>query len=445
MSKKDIRNLRSTIEFLKKENELLSIQKEIDPILEISGMEKALEGGPALLFEKIKGYPDARNVGNLFARKERTAKMFGVDDYRKMTFKCLDAMKNPIPPQVVSEAPCQEVVITDDVDVKATLPIIQHSELDAGRILGGGIFFAGGKYFHGGRHLSFNRTHFRGKDWASCLAFFGTHLGEILLENKGEKIPLTINIGTPPAVSVIAGGSAVHTIIPKGTDKVGLAGGLQGFPVEIVKAKTVDAYSIAEAEWVIEGYFDTTQKVWETDEAEKVGKGEVAPFFPEWTGYMGKAIRTFKFQATAITHRKERPIFYTPLAHSLEGEFLIMFLREACFYELAERLIPGLVADVNIMSGTTGRAGVIFQVKKKRPSDEGYQKNLITATFGVTQGRHLVVVVDEDIDIYSAEDVLWAITTRVNPDTDLMRGSVGVNQKLGLCSPFCSTFVVLGF
>lgn len=75
MSKKDIRNLRSTIEFLKKENELLSIQKEIDPILEISGMEKTLEGGPALLFEKIKGYPDARNVGESFRQEGEGGKL----------------------------------------------------------------------------------------------------------------------------------------------------------------------------------------------------------------------------------------------------------------------------------------------------------------------------------------------------------------------------------
>lgn len=426
MTDKDISSLRSTLEFLKKEDgEVLTISKEIDPIYEISGMEKALEGGPTLLFEKIKGYPGVRNVGNLFSQKERIAKIFDVEDYRKTKFKCLEALKNPISPKVVTDAPCQEVVITDDVDIMSTLPIIQHTEQDAGRVLGGGIFFVGGKHFRGGTHLSYNRTHFRGKDYASVLAFYGTHLGEILLEHKGEKIPATINIGTPPAISLIAGGSVVHPIIPKGTDKVAIAGGLQGYPVDIVKAKTVDTHSIAQSEWVIEGYFDTTQKVWESEEAEKIGKGEVSIFFPEWTGYMGKSIRTFKFQATAITHRQERPIFYTPLAHSLEGEFLLMVLREACFYELADRLIPGLVEDINHMSGTTGRAGVILQVKKKRASDEGYQRNLITAIFGATQGLHLVVVVDEDIDIYSAEDILWAITTRVNPDTDFMRGSVG--------------------
>ncbi len=426
MAKRDISSLRSTLEFLKKEpGEVLTIKREIDPICEISGMEKKLEGGPTLLFENIKGYSGVRNVGNLFSQKERIARIFGVEDHRKMKFKCLQAMKNPLPPRVVSDAPCQEVVITEDIDVKAMMPIIQHTPLDAGRILGGGIFYIGGKHSRGGTQLSFHRTHFRSKDGASVLAFYGTHLGETLLEHRGEKIPATINIGTPPAVTVVGGGAVMHTIIPRGTDKVAIAGGLQGFPVDLVKARTVDTHAIAQSEWVIEGYFDTNQKVWESDDAEKLGKGEVALFFPEWTGYNGKSIRTFKFQATAITRRKEQPIFFTPLAHSLEGEFLIMVLREACFYERADRLMPGLVEDVNIMSGITGRAGVIFQVRKKRAGDEGYQKNLITAAFGATQGLHLVVVVDEDIDIYSAEDLLWAITTRVRRESDILSGSAG--------------------
>jgi 4-hydroxy-3-polyprenylbenzoate decarboxylase len=425
MSTKDITSLRSALEYLDKEGELLRIKGEVDPIYEVSGIQMALEGGPAILFENIKGYPGVRNIGNLFARRDRSAKLFDVADHRKLKFKCLEAMEKPIPPKVVEEAPCQEVLITDDIDVMGTLPIIKHTVKDAGRIIGGGNNFISGDYFHGGTHLSFNRLHFRGKDWSTILAFFGTHLGESFLEHKGQRVPMTINIGTPPAVMLVAGGSVMHTIIPAGTDKLGIAGGLQGSPVEIVKAMTVDAYSIAQSEWVIEGYVDTTQRVWESEEAEEEGKYGAAPFFPEWPGYLGRCTRTFKFQATAITHRKDGPIFYTPLAHSFEGDILVALLREACFYEMAQRLVPGFVEDVNIPEGVAPRAQVVFQVRKKRPSDEGYQRNIITAAFGATQGLYLVLVVDEDVDIYSADDLLWAITTRVDPEQDIMRGSVG--------------------
>ena len=127
---------------------------------------------------------------------------------------------------------------------------------------------------------------------------------------RKEPIPLTINMGVPPACTLMAGAGFVYTILPPGCDELGVAGAVQGFPVDIVKAKTIDAYAIANAEYVIEGYLDTTSKVWESELAEKDGKQGVHPFHPEWSGYMGKAYRTYKFVVTAITYRKDRPIYY---------------------------------------------------------------------------------------------------------------------------------------
>ncbi len=425
MSKKYMSSMREVIEFLKERKEVLTVSSEVDPIYEISGILKSFDGGPAVLFENIKGYPQARNVGNIFSRMETIAKIFGIDDPRVFKFKCLEAIKNPILPKVVEDAPCQEVVITKDIDVMATLPIIKHTERDGGRILGGGNTLITGKYFGGGSHLSFNRMNFRGRDWASLNASPPTHLGTAaIIKYRNERVPLTINISTPPAVNIVAGGGLVHSVVPGGADELGIAGGLQGFPVEICKAKTVDAYAIAQSEWVIEGYLDP-ETVWETDEAEKIGEIMVAPFFPEWPGYLGRAMKLRKFQATAITHRRDRPIFFTPLAHSFEGSFAITPLREACFYEVAERCFAGLVVDVNIFHGLTAEGGVVYQVRKKRLREEGFQKNVLLAALAAGLGMRLVIAVDEDIDIYSAEDVLWALTTRVNPNTDIIQGARG--------------------
>ncbi len=424
MAQKDITSMRSTIEFLKEQDEILVVDGEVDPIYEIAAIEKALEGGPAILFENIKGYPGVRDIGNVFSRDERTAKIFGVADHRKIKFACLEAIKNPLPPRVVEDAPCQEVVITEDIDVMATLPMIKSTEIDGGRILGSANNLIGGKYFQNAFHVSFNRVHFRGKDWATVLAGRLSHLGDSILAYKGEKIPMTINICTPPAVAIAAGGARIPAIIPSGADDLGFAGRLQGRPVDICKAKTVDAYAIANSEWVIEGYVDASQKVWETEESEKVGIARVTPFFPEWPGYMGRAGLAWKFEATAITHRTDRPIFYTPLADSFEGVNLINRRSEAAFYEVAQRSVSGLVIDVNIWP-IMGRNGVIFQVSKKSSEDDQYIKHLIAAAFGARQGLYWVVVVDEDIDIYSVDDVIWALITRVNPDTDIVRGYPG--------------------
>ena len=145
MKEKDITSMRATIDFLKSEGEVLVVENEVDPIYEISGIQKSLDNGPTLLFENIKGYPSTRNIGNVFATDERIAKIFDVNDGRRMKFKCLDAMKNPIKPRVVDDAPCQEVVITENIDVMASIPIIKHTERDGARILGSGNPLISGK------------------------------------------------------------------------------------------------------------------------------------------------------------------------------------------------------------------------------------------------------------------------------------------------------------
>ena len=427
MNKKDISDIRDTIEFLKQEGELLTIKEPVDPIYETAGIQVALDNGPAFLFENIKGYPEARSIGNVFSRMGRIAKLFGVVDSKQLKFKCLDALKHPIPPVVVDKAPCQEVVITFDVDINNTLPVLKTTERDGARVMGSGMVLFSEKYGRGGYEISFKRMNFRGyrgRDWASLTASPGTHGETILFKDyRNEDVPVTINICASPAVMLIAGAGLVHSIIPLGTDELAIAGGLEGSPIEICKAKTVDACSIAKAEWVIEGVI-TTERVWETEEAEKLGKANVAPFFPEWVGYLGRAWRSRKFQVTALTHRKD-PIYYNWLADSYDGTQVGIPFREACFYEIAERLVPGLVIDVHIPFALRLAGGVIYQVKKKRPADEGFQRNIIAHALSAQPGMKLVIAVDEDVDIYNMDDVLWAIMTRANPTTDYLVGTSG--------------------
>ncbi|MDP2643725.1 MAG: UbiD family decarboxylase [Desulfobacterales bacterium] len=423
-------DLRGTIEFLKSQGELFTVTQEVDPIYDIAGVVKKMDGGPTVLFEKIKGYPNVRSIANIFSRREAIAKLFDLPGPQDIMKKCHSAIKKPIPPRIVAEGPCQEVVITEDIDVFSTIPIIKHTEEDAGRILGGLHVLITGKYFDGGSEISFKRTHFQGKNWATLMTGDHTHIGKIAQKFRGSKIPITINIGTPPAVTVVAGGGFLHTIVPFGSDELGIAGGLQGFPIDIVKARTVDAYAVANAEWVIEGYLDITKTVWESPAAEKAGKWDRAPFFPEYTGYMGGAVKTLSFHATGITHRKDNPIFYVPLAHSIEGNILCGGMRAACIYELGERLVPGLVVDATVLDAQKGLLGAVFQVKKTRSRQEGYQKNILRTVLGMPDAPQVVIAVDEDVDIYSAEDILWALTTRVNPATGIIT-SYGERKRQG--------------
>lgn len=415
-----MRDLRGTIEFLREQEGLFTIKEEVDPIYEIAGIIKELDGGPTLLFERIKGYPRVRNIANIFSRREAIAAMFGIPGPDQIMKRCHQAIKHPLPPGIINEALCQEVLITEDIDVFSVLPIIKHTEEDAGRILGGLHVLVTGEYFDGGSEISFKRMHFQGKDWASLMAGDHSHTGMIARKFKGKRVPITINIGTPPAVTMMAGGGSLHTVIPYGSDGLGIAGGLQGFPVHICKAKTVDAYSVAHSEWVIEGYLDLTKRVWENKAAEKGDKWRHTPFFPEHGGYMGGAVKTLLFQATAITHRKDNPLFYSPLAHSIESNNLCACFRSATIFELGERMMPGFVVDAAVLDGQKGQLGALFQVKKKSRREEGYQQNILRAILSMPEGPQVVIVVDEDVKIHSAEDVIWALTTRINTAEGIM-------------------------
>ena len=431
MTKRDISSMRSAVEFLRSQGDVLVFKGEVDPIYEISGITKSLDGGPVLLFEAIKGYPGIRDVANVFANEKIYTKLFDVSNDKELMHRAHQALLKPIPPKIVEQAPCQEVVITQDIDVLATLPILKHTEEDAGRILGGGNVLIGGKHFDGGFEISFKRIHFQDKNWATLMAGDHTHIGKLARRFWGEHIPVTVNICTPPAVALVAGGMFVSPMVPSGSDELAIAGGLQGFPVEIVKAKTVDAYAIANAEWVIEGYIDTTEHVWESEQAARAGRWDVAPFFPEYTGYLGGAVKTLKFVATAITHRKDSPIFYSPLAHSLEGINLLRPFRAASLYEYARRLVPPeFIVDINILHGQKGLLGAVFQVQKRRMRDEGFQKTLLRNILTLPEGPMVGIAVDDDVDIYNAEDVIWAITTRVNPATGILVGG-GERHRLG--------------
>jgi len=253
------------------------------------------------------------------------------------------------------------------------------------------------------------------------------------------KFPFTLNITCPPAVMTVAAAGMSQLAIPSGTEELGIAGGLQKGPVEICRAKTVDAYAIADAEYVIEGYLDTSQIVWESDQSEKEQKDFVSPFLNEWRGYMGWAHTTYKFQATAVTHKKDKPIYYATTAGLFDEQSRISPFTEAALFELANKMCPGLVKDVHILHCMKGQLGAVFQVEKRRPSDDRFSRSLIPLAFCGVSPLQIVIVVDEDINIYNADDILWALTTRIIEKESILdcnMGKVapraGISRKTGI-------------
>jgi len=421
-----ITNLRQAIDYVDSTGELLRSDVPVDPDVEIVALQKHFDGGAALMFDRVVGYPDARMLTNLTATESRLARVFGTRDIPEFKQRLIEAYRHPTAPRVVDDAPVHEVVITDDIDVWPLVPMVAHTHDDPGRTLGGGVTLVTGRHFWGGTHVAYNRMNFRGPDWSSFQISPGSHGDMIASEFFGrEPIPMTVNIGVPPSVALLGSAGFTHMLLHKGCDELGVAGTVQGSPVDIVRAKTVDAFAIAEAEWVIEGHLDTTERVWESDAAEGSGEQGVHPFHPEWAGYMGKSYRTHKFTATAITHRADRPIYHSMGVHMTDVHLMATLTREAALLEMADRLNPGFCTDVHIPWAMTDWGGAVFQVEKRRRRDEGAQINLMSMALSTSRGMKLAIAVDPDIDITNMDDVMWAVSTRVDPAVDLQRAVIG--------------------
>ena len=364
---KALRSLRSTLDWLG--DDVHYIKNEVDPVVEMCTITKAFDNSKALIANKVKGYPGVRMISNLYSTKARTAKLHGMDEFRDIKFKILDCIRNPIAPKIVSqaEAPCQELFIPkEDIrNIEDLIPIAQHTYTTARASSAPEHTFSTASLgFHAAaasfRCIAWDFAMGRNtprSTWCRAVAAMSS-----AADIRKAPDPCTVNICPPVGAELVSVSTLNPVIFPYNTDKIGLAGALQGAPIELVKARTVDAYAIAQSEWVLEGYVIEGQQVWETDEAERLGKQGVAPLHPEWARAMGHAYRTPRaFELTAITRRKDNPIVYTPHfgAFWYEAPFMC-----AAVYELCERVAPGFVIDVASWLGLTLWGGLVIQVKK---------------------------------------------------------------------------------
>src|SRR5256714_11853588 len=152
---KDITSLRAAQEWLDTQGDVLRTDVPVDPDLEITGIQKHLDGGPVVLFNNVKGKPHTRAITNLFSDITVVDKMFGFTAPMDRTRRIAHAMNNPLKPREVpqSEAPCQEEVITQDLDVNQYITAIRHTELETELTIGSGISCVVGPYFDGGSHI----------------------------------------------------------------------------------------------------------------------------------------------------------------------------------------------------------------------------------------------------------------------------------------------------
>ncbi len=425
--KVDVHDLRSALELLKTvPGQLIETNEPVDPLAEISGVYRHVGAGgtvarptrkgPAMIFNNVKGHPGARVAIGVLASRERVALMLNSKP-DKLGFLLKDSVNNPIAPIMVGKekALCQEVVhyATDPgFDIRKLVPAPTNTTEDAGPYITLGMCYASDPE-NGDTDITIHRLCLQSKDEISM--YFvpgGRHLTVFRekAEAAGKPLPISISIGVDPAIEI--GSCFEPPTTPLGFDELSIAGSLRGKAVELVDCLTVKAKAIANAEYVIEGDLLPNVRVVED---QNTHTGKAMPEFPGYTGPANPSLPVIKVKS--VTHRKN-PIMQSCIGPSEEHVSMAGIPTEASILSMIEKALPGKVLNVYAHSSGGGKYMAVIQFKKSIPSDEGRQRQAALLAFSAFSELKHVILVDEDVDIFDSNDVMWALNTRYQGDVD---------------------------
>ena len=410
MTAADILDLRSALEFLATvPGQLASTRQPVDAHAELAAVYKRAGAGPALLFENVTGYAIPVVVG-ILASRERTARLMG-STIERLPFDLLDALNHTCAPVTVASAPCQEVVIRPPFDLRRLIPAPTHTLHDAGPYITAGLVRARDPET-GASDVTIHRLCMQGPDSLSIYFVPGRHIDQFRAkaERLGRPLPVSVSIGLDPAIYLAA--CFESPTVPLGFDELTVAGGLRHRPVELVDCVTVAAQAIARAEIVIEGEILPGVRVRE-DSQTLTGYS-----MPEFAGAMGVAQPELPvIRVTAVTHRRS-PILQTIVGPGEEHTNLVGIPTEVSILRVVESSMPGLLRGVYSHPSGGGKFLAILQIGKRSTGDEGRQRQAALTAFAAFPELKHVILVDEDVNIFDSNDVLWAMTVRYQGDTD---------------------------
>lgn len=417
---------RSALARLADRGRLQAYTAPADTYLEIAGLMKRLDGGPALLFSNVKGF-GIPVVGNFLACQENCEAAFGVD-FRTIREFVGRALGSPRPPEPVATAPAQEVVVREGIDLGALLPALHHTAADAGRYVTAGVVVTRDPETSV-YNASYHRLQLVGPNRCAIQLDFGRHLRLAFerAQQRGETLPIAVCIGTDIALQYTA--ATMGSQMPEYADELAVAGGLAGRPLAVVNAISQDLIVAAESEIVLEGRILPDATVHEGP-------------FGEFVGYLSRPGDAPVVEITAVSHR-HRPIYHAINGYGRETIMLRKYVLEASLLKVLQGAVP-IVVDVEMTAGGLHRFHAVVQVKKGSSQHNGLQRNAIMAAFGALKDLDLVIVVDEDIDIRNPADVEYALATRMEASRDLIPvpgargheyvrvGQSGIRAKLGI-------------
>lgn len=425
----EVTDLRSALALLETmPGNLVTTDVEVDPEAELSGVYRHVGAGgtvmrptkidgPAMIFNNIKGHPDARVLIGLLASRQRVAALLGTtkEDLGKLLCRCA---QNPIEPVVTDDpAPCQEVIhrVTDpDFDLYKLIPAPTNTPKDAGPYITMGMCYA--THPDTGRSdVTIHRMCIQSKDELSIFLMPGArHIGAMAerATELGRPLPISISIGVDPAIEI--GSCFEPPTTPLGYNELAIAGALRGTPVVMHKCISIEENCIANAEYVIEGEIQPGVRVVE-DQNSHTGYA-----MPEFPGYNGRASsECWLIKVKAVTTRTH-PIMQTVIGPSEEHVNLAGIPTEASIWGLIEKALPGKITNVYAHPSGGGKYMAVLQCRKTVHTDEGKQRQAALLAFSAFPELKHVILVDEDVDIFDSRDVLWAMNTRFQGDRDIV-------------------------
>ena len=419
-------DFRAAVARLRAAGRVRTLNREADPEYEIAALMKQLDGADALFFPKVKGHA-LPVLGNLLCSQANCEAAFGVG-FREIRQFVARALGNPIPPQRVTSAPCQEHVHKEQFDIGRMLPVLRHTESDSGRFITAGIVVVQDPET-GVYNASYHRLQLLGPKRTGIKLDFGRHL-RIAYERAQkmkQDLPIAVCVGTDLAVHYTA--ATMGAQMPESADELAVAGGLRGSPLPMVKCITHDLLIPAETEIVLEGKLR-----WE-------GTVREGPF-AEFIGYLSPEGDAPVFDVAALTHRTD-PIYLAINGYGRETVMLRKYVMEASLLKALQAGVP-IIHDAEMTAGGLHRFIAVLSVKKTSPQQEGLQRNAILAAFATLKDLDIVIAVDDDIDIRDPVDVEYALATRMEASRDVFvipdargheyvrAGNNGIVSKLGI-------------
>jgi len=447
------KDLRDFIEQLETLGELKRISQEIDPNLEMTEIcDRTLRaGGPALLFENPKG-SDIPVLANLFGTPKRVAMGMGEDSVEALreVGKLLAYLKEPEPPKgikdawnklpifkqvlnmsakVVKKAPCHELILEgEEVDL-SKIPVQTCWPGDAAPLITWGLVVTRGPHKER-QNLGIYRQQVIAKN--KVIMRWLSHRGGALdfrdwqLAHPGEPFPISVVLGCDPATILGA-----VTPVPDSLSEYAFAGLLRGAKTEVTQCIGNTLQVPATSEIVLEGY---------------LYPGEMAPEGPfgDHTGYYNEVDEFPVFTIERITQRKQ-PIYHSTYTGRPPDEPAILGVAlNEVFVPILQKQFPEIVDFYLPPEGCSYRMAVV-SIRKQYP---GHAKRVMLGVWSFLRQfmyTKFVIITDDDINVRDWKDVIWAMTTRMDPVRDTTSIEHTPIDYLDFASPVSGLGSKMGF